>query len=57
MSTQVVIPEDPSYEDEYEALKDYLFRKYKKEIPAEFTKVCSEPHSLMSALCQSSHCL
>ena len=36
---QVVIPEDYSYEVEYQALKEHLFLKYRQDIPAEFTKV------------------
>lgn len=41
---QVVIPEPHLYEAEYQALKEYLFQKYRQQIPTEFTKV--QPSSL-----------
>jgi len=39
MPMQVVIPEEASYEVEYQDLKEHFFRKYRTDIPAEFTKV------------------
>ena len=39
MLMQVVIPEEASYEVEYQDLKEHFFRKYRTDIPAEFTKV------------------
>ena len=35
---QVVIPEEEPFAYEYQSLKDHLFRRYKQQVPAEFTK-------------------
>ena len=38
---QVVIPEEEPFVYEYQSLKDHLFRRYKQQVPVEFTKAGS----------------
>ena len=35
---QVIIPEEEPFLYEYQSLKDHLFRRYKQQVPADFTK-------------------